>query len=54
MDSEGHYERCTPGKGEARNAQLELLQELASAQQPELEMQAFEKLRPRRKAKAAA
>jgi polyphosphate kinase len=54
MDADGHYERCTPGKGEARNAQLELLQELASTQQAELEAQALEKLRPRRKAKAAA
>jgi hypothetical protein len=54
LDSDGHYERCTPGKGEARNAQLELLQELASSQQAELEAQALEKLRPRRKAKAAA
>ena len=54
MNSDGRYERCKPGKSELHSAQLELLQELASPQQPEAEAQAFAKLRPRRKAKAAA
>jgi polyphosphate kinase len=54
MDAEGRYERAKPGKGEApRTAQIELLQELASALQPEPES-AAERMRPRRKAKAAA
>ena len=52
MDSNGHYERCTPGKNETRSAQLELLQELASA--PHLDASMLDKLRPRRKSKAAA
>jgi polyphosphate kinase len=52
MDADGRYHRAKPGKGEAAHcAQIELLQELASAVQAEAE-QPLE--RPRRKAKAAA
>jgi polyphosphate kinase len=54
MDSEGRYQRCTPGKGEPRSAQRELLEELAGAPQVESAVLALEKLRPRRKAKTAA
>jgi polyphosphate kinase len=54
MDSDGHYERSRPVKNAPRCAQLELLQELASPQQPESLEQVLAKLKPRRKAKAAA
>jgi polyphosphate kinase len=51
MDAEGRYQHARPAKGEApHTAQLELLQELASALQIEPEPSE----RPRRKAKAAA
>ncbi|MCW5620747.1 MAG: polyphosphate kinase 1 [Burkholderiales bacterium] len=54
MDADGHYQRCQPAKGQdARCAQSELLQELASAPLPEPPT-AKHRLRPRRKAKAAA
>jgi polyphosphate kinase len=53
MDADGRYERAKPAKSEpAHCAQIELLQELASAVQSEPE-QRPERLRPRRKAKAA-
>jgi polyphosphate kinase len=53
MDADGRYTQARPAKGEApRCAQIELLQELASAIQADLEA-APERLRPRRKAKAA-
>jgi polyphosphate kinase len=54
MDADGHYERATPGKGPARCAQLELLKELSSSQQAEPGNEVPEKLRAKRKAKAAA
>ena len=54
MGPDGRYERCKPGKSEVRGAQLELLQELASAPQPDTEEQVMRKLRPKRKARAAA
>jgi polyphosphate kinase len=54
MASDGHYERCRPGKAPPRNAQLELLQELASPQPPEPSDIPRERLRPKRKAKANA
>ena len=54
MDSDGHYERCRPGKAPPRTAQLELLQELASPQPPENLDLPPERLRPKRKAKANA
>ncbi len=54
MDSDGHYERCKPGKAPPRTAQLELLQELASPQPPESLDVPLERLRPKRKAKASA
>jgi polyphosphate kinase len=54
MDADGRYTLARPNKGEApRCAQLELLQELASAIKSEPES-APDRLRPRRKAKAAA
>ena len=54
MDADGRYTLARPGKGEAaRSAQLELLQELATAVQSEPEAEP-EQLRPRRKSKAAA
>jgi polyphosphate kinase len=52
MNSEGRYERCKPGRNELHCAQLELLQELSSTTQSEPEN--LQKLRPRRRAKAAA
>ena len=54
MGPDGRYERCKPGKSEVRGAQSELLQELASAPQPDTEEQVMRKLRPKRKARAAA
>jgi polyphosphate kinase len=54
MASDGHYERCRPGKAPPRSAQLELLQELASPQPPEPSDIPLERLRPKRKAKANA
>ncbi len=53
MDSGGRYTLANPGKGEAHCAQLELLNAMASTGTAE-PVEKPDKLRPRRKAKAAA
>ncbi len=53
MDADGHYQRSKPGKSPPRTAQLELLNAMASMQQPEGLDAAPGKMKPKRKAKAA-